>query len=850
MNLTITGMDVLFAGCENLDLFDYAIYAGDQISGELKPEWKNETRMLLKVINGAVANARQDSAEGEMHRLAIIIIHPGDTRIDEMQIKDAVAGFGSVLNFSKERAPWITALEKASGLLAQPDWDGVVIAAADIQIKPVHNVTGGGKVTMGFDIGYQDWDSRGGAAAVLLKNPEMIRNNGSAGYAVIRSFKSSHSREMKAGSTPQPSAVVETIVTQCCQQALQEAGMHAKEIEYIDTFASGEDSIDHAEIAGLIHAYQEGEGESLCGIGSVAVNIGDILAVAGIASLIRTALLLSHRFIPATRDWSRPKFPELWGRSPFYIPQDSRTWFTMRDGANRSAASNYFDADGSFIHIILDEYIPPLKTRSDVDFMSSRIESGNGAGLKKRFHLTRMGFYLFPIVGEDITEITRKAITLKNILANGNDLAPVSDKYLEEFQTRPEAAFALSLLGHNRQELEREINFTLKGIASSVERKTDWQTPLGSYFTPQPLGNTGQVAFVYPGAFNSYAGFGRDLLYLFPELYQRISNLVGDVGSAIQEKSLYPRSINAFSKEDLNVIETQLIKDPIAMLTSGMTVAILYTLIMNEVFQVENHSSFGYSLGENSMMFASGVMTHGEEGKKKLEESPLFHTRLAGPKNAVREYWGMAPADDTSSDDSLWVNYVLMANPQSVRELIDDEERVFLTHINTPKQVAIAGESQSCERIIESLHCNALKAPFDYVLHCAAMQSEYPALVTLHSWPVNQTTSVKLYSSADCDLFPIEREAIARKMAKGLCSMVDFPRLISRVYNDGARLFVELGAGSNCTRWIDETLKKQPHCAMSINRRGVDDFSSILKVLARLCSQRVPLDLSVLRNAS
>jgi acyl transferase domain-containing protein len=79
-----------------------------------------------------------------------------------------------------------------------------------------------------------------------------------------------------------------------------------------------------------------------------------------------------------------------------------------------------------------------------------------------------------------------------------------------------------------------------------------------------------------------------------------------------------------------------------------------------------------------------------------------------------------------------------------------------------------------------------------------------------------------------------------------LTHAVDFPRLVEQVYSDGARVFIELGAGSNCSKWVDAILKDRPHASTTINQNNVSDNVSILKLLARLVSQRVQLDLSVL----
>jgi acyl transferase domain-containing protein len=87
---------------------------------------------------------------------------------------------------------------------------------------------------------------------------------------------------------------------------------------------------------------------------------------------------------------------------------------------------------------------------------------------------------------------------------------------------------------------------------------------------------------------------------------------------------------------------------------------------------------------------------------------------------------------------------------------------------------------------------------------------------------------------------------IAQLIALELCNCLDFPRLVQLAYNDGAHIFVELGAGSNCARWVNETLQGQPHAAYSINRKGVDDYASILRLMARMVSHHVPVNLSVL----
>ncbi len=65
---------------------------------------------------------------------------------------------------------------------------------------------------------------------------------------------------------------------------------------------------------------------------------------------------------------------------------------------------------------------------------------------------------------------------------------------------------------------------------------------------------------------------------------------------------------------------------------------------MREWFNVQPAAALGYSLGEAAMMWALGIWTHGDEAAQALRESDLFKTRVAGPKLAVREAWGIDPS--------------------------------------------------------------------------------------------------------------------------------------------------------------------------------------------------------------
>ena len=127
------------------------------------------------------------------------------------------------------------------------------------------------------------------------------------------------------------------------------------------------------------------------------------------------------------------------------------------------------------------------------------------------------------------------------------------------------------------------------------------------------------------------------------------------------------------------------------------------------------------------------------------------------------------------------------------------------------------------------------------------MASEQEEIAKVNTLPIQENQqNLILYSAAKYEPIELESKTIAQGIATGLCKELDFPRLVNQVYQDGAKIFIETGAGNVCSRWIDKNLSDKAHMTISLNRRGLDDHSSILKALAKLTSHQVSLNLSPL----
>jgi PfaB family protein len=212
---------------------------------------------------------------------------------------------------------------------------------------------------------------------------------------------------------------------------------------------------------------------------------------------------------------------------------------------------------------------------------------------------------------------------------------------------------------------------------------------------------------------------------------------------------------------------------------------------------------------------------------------------------AVREFW---PEVQEEEDSPAWANYVLMGNAETLKEKIEQTDKVYLTHINTPRQVVIGGYPKACEAFIVENKLNSIKAPFNHALHSEPVQGEWDEFRYLHHWPVYETPDYDLYTAAGYTKSAISSDDIADNIANALTQPLDFPKLVKKVYEDGARIFIECGAGSNCSKWVDQNLKREEHISMSACVNGVSDGNAILRVLAKCVSHRVPVALDALYN--
>jgi amino acid adenylation domain-containing protein len=133
------------------------------------------------------------------------------------------------------------------------------------------------------------------------------------------------------------------------------AGVDPDTITYVEAHGTATPLGDPIEVAGLTRAFRLGtQATQFCALGSIKSNLGHLDAAAGVTGLIKVALSLHARRIPASLHFTRAN-PKLdLQNSPFYVNATLQEWKT-RPGVPRRAGVSSFGTGGTNAHLVLEE---------------------------------------------------------------------------------------------------------------------------------------------------------------------------------------------------------------------------------------------------------------------------------------------------------------------------------------------------------------------------------------------------------------------------------------------------------------------------------------------------------------
>jgi acyl transferase domain-containing protein/D-arabinose 1-dehydrogenase-like Zn-dependent alcohol dehydrogenase len=189
-----------------------------------------------------------------------------------------------------------------------------------------------------------------GTGVVLLKRLEDALADRDSIHAVIRGSAINNDGAQKAGYTaPSVEGQAEAIMA-----ALRKAGVDPATIGYVETHGTATDIGDPIEVRAMTKAFQTyTDRKQYCPIGTVKTNFGHLDRAAGVAGLIKAALVVERGEIPPSLHYETPNPKIDFENSPFYVNAHLSPF--PATGGQRRAGVNSLGIGGTNAHAVLEE---------------------------------------------------------------------------------------------------------------------------------------------------------------------------------------------------------------------------------------------------------------------------------------------------------------------------------------------------------------------------------------------------------------------------------------------------------------------------------------------------------------
>jgi len=720
---------------------------------------------------------------------------------------------GPSFTLSNEECSGIRALETAVRLLQAGELDRALVGAVDLagDLRAVlgHHAhrpfsrTGRG---MTFDETSDGSIIGEGATTVVLKRLDDARRDGDRIYAVIKGIGTSGGDLLIPG---------ENAYRQALARAYDDADVDPRTVDYLEAHGSGHPPEDRMESMALARFFPPADRH--CAIASVKGEIGHTGAASGLASFVRGCLALYQEIIPPCRAVETP-LPQLPAAGPFYLPHTPRYWLRNRDEGPRRAGISVFGVDGTCSHVVLEGWDNnPRRTEPD------RI-APTGPGTE----------FIFTLTGENQTELARGLDLLRRQAGDtpGSDLLPLAREWHSREDTASKKPLALAMVARNREELRALID---QGAGLLARGGSESESPVHPslrdrlFYSPKPIGREGKIAFVFPGSGNHYAGMGMELSSRWPDIFRRQDRENLHLRSQFQPELFWNGAPSAeFDDNHQAVIFGQV-----------ATGCAMSEIVRN--FGIEPQAVIGYSLGETAGLFALGAWRARDEMLARIGTSTLFTHDLAGECQAARRAWGLAEGKEVE-----WSIGVVEAPSREVIRALRTTPKVYLLIVNTPDECVVGGDAKGVKRLVAMLDCRYHPLNGVTTVHCDVAREVAKPYRDLHLFETTPPVGVTFYSGAKGSSYAVDRQSAADSILAQAVDGIDFPAVIAAAYHDGVRHFLEMGPGSSCSRMIGRILAGRPHLARSACYPGIDPNSALLRLLAHLVAERVPVNLDPL----
>lgn len=626
-----------------------------------------------------------------------------------------------------------------------------------------------------------------GIGVLVLKPLSRAQADGDEIYAVILGSAVNQDGRTNGIAAPSREAQEEVL-----REAYRSAGVSPGEVDYVETHGTGTllgDPIEAKALAAVLAA--ERPPSRVCKIGSVKSNIGHTEAAAGVAGLIKVALALKHRELPATLHFEQPNPYIPFDQLPIRVQTTLELW--PENNHAIVAGVSAFGFGGTNAHVVLGAAPPPRESKP----LATRV-----AGRP----------HLLPISARSEAALRALAERFRGILG-----AP--DCRLAELCGA--AGGRRDHHDHRLAIVAPSVETALEGLDAFLRREPHAAVTAGRVAG----GQRRKLAFVFSGYGGQWWGMGRHLLEsetAFRQTFLECDSRFREYGAAsLLDEFAKDRADSRLDGRDVETTQ-------IALFSLQVALAALW-----RSFGIEPDAVVGHSGGEVAAAHVAGVLPLQAAARVCFHRARLLQQ---GAERAVEP--GRMLAAHLTIDEAK-------------RLLTAYGDRVAVATHNGPSSVVLAGEAAALDEIVASLDqrgivCRTVQAPgaghsplVDGIAHDLVQRLD--GLTPHHERiPIFSTVTGAQANGTDFD---------NRYWGKNLRETVLFAKAVDALRESGHDLFLELGPHPLLSGSISESFNV-PHRATVLPslRHRQDDWSVVIRSLGALYANEFDVNWSALEG--
>ena len=645
-----------------------------------------QQRLLLEVCWEALEDAGQVAERLSGSETGVFVgisTHDyGDLQMKDLYSTEFYANTGGALSIAANRLSYVFNLRGPSvavdtacssslvavHLACRSLWDGdcglAIVGGVNCILSPETTITFS-KASMlspdgrckSFDAAANGYVRGEGAGVVVLKRLSQALADGDPIYTVV--LATAVNQDGRTPGMTMPNVHSQEALL---RDAYRRAGVSPADVFYVEAHGTGTPVGDpiEAQALGTVLGAGRPEGEYLR-IGSVKSNIGHLEAASGMAGLIKAALVLRHRELPASLHFQEPNPRIAFEELRLRVQDAHEPW---RDRGRAAVVGvNSFGFGGTNAHVVLQE--PPARASRPapaVERKEAATETTEAAT-----DTTSAADYLLPL----------SARSRESLLALARDYAAylpgdpprLADVCYTAAVRRSHHEHRLALVGRSAGDFVSGLEAFVAGASANGAAAAGRPAP----------GACPKLAFVFSGMGPQWWGMGRGLQHepVFREAVERCDELFrGLAGWSVLGEM-------AAGERDSRMREAEVAQPANFVLQVGLSALWAHWGVVPDAV-------VGHSAGEVAAACAAGALS--------LEDAVrvIFHrSRLQQRATCTGKMLAVGLAMEDVSP-----------------VLADYDRRVSIAAVNSPRSVTLSGDADALQAIAGALEAREVFARF------------------------------------------------------------------------------------------------------------------------------------------